>query len=331
MNTLEQRLADAIAARAALFDDRYEAAFRLFNGFVEGERSLVVDLYGRTVLIHNYAKPPESGADAVAVAQRLLLARFEWIAAVVVKERFGDSAEKRNGMLTYGTKPTHWIRENGVRYAIDLTMNRDAGFYLDTRTLRTWLQREATGLDVLNTFAYTGSLGVAAVAGRANRVLQTDLNKRFLNVAKTSHTLNGFPIDRKLFRPADFWSYVNQLKRAEERFDIALIDPPFFSETADGKVDLAQNTTRLVNKVRPIVRSGGRIVLVNNALFVSGGELIAALEPLTDGGWVAIEERIDISADFTGYPTTRVTPYITNPAPFNHTTKIVVLRINHRP
>ena len=76
----------------------------------------------------------------------------------------------------------------------------------------------------------------------------------------------------------------------------------FSPDTNNGRVDLAQNTISLINKVRPLVHNNGRIVFINNALFLSGVELTETLQTLCEGGWVAIEERVPISADFTGYP-----------------------------
>ena len=48
-------LAKAVEARITLLNARHEAAFRLFNGFSEGEPNLVVDLYASTLVIYNYA------------------------------------------------------------------------------------------------------------------------------------------------------------------------------------------------------------------------------------------------------------------------------------
>ena len=56
------------------------------------------------------------------------------------------------------------IKEHGVWYAINLTINRDTSLYLDTRNLRKWLIENLKDKSVLNTFAYTGSFGVAALA-----------------------------------------------------------------------------------------------------------------------------------------------------------------------
>ena len=58
---LQGLLAGALKARTELFDERHEAAFRLFNGFYEGCPDLVLDVYARTLVIHNYADPPENG------------------------------------------------------------------------------------------------------------------------------------------------------------------------------------------------------------------------------------------------------------------------------
>jgi 23S rRNA (cytosine1962-C5)-methyltransferase len=320
----------AIAARESLFDMRHETAFRLFNGFTEGCPNLVVDLYGATVILHNYAYPCEEGFTIVQAAQEFLQTRFPWVRAIILKTRNAASTQEKQGVLVYGTSIERRVREHGVWYAIDLNLNRDASLYLDTRNLRLWALQHLHGKTVLNTFAYTGSLGVAAQAAGAARVLQVDLNRRFLNVAKTSYTLNGFPIHKQDFQVGDFFPHMNRLKRAGERFDCVFIDPPFFATTAKGVVDLAHNQTKLINKVRPLIQNGGYLVAINNALFVSGRAYIEMLENLCTDGYLKIEELIAVPDDFTGYPQTRVTPFITDPAPFNHSTKIVVLKVRRK-
>ncbi|MCA9916830.1 MAG: class I SAM-dependent methyltransferase [Anaerolineales bacterium] len=322
-------LTQAIEARLPLLDERQETAVRLFNGFLEGCPQLVVEIFGETAVLYNHANPPAELNDLLTAVQPLLLEKFPWLQAILLKTRHGSDEEKR-GVLLWGSTPTTKIREHGVRYALDLTMNQDASFYLDTRNVRRWALDNLAGKAVLNTFAYTGSLGVAAMAAGASRVVQTDLNKRFLNVAKTSYTLNGLPIDKKLFQAGDFWRQMSQFKRAGEQFDCVFLDPPFFSQTAAGTVDLNAGMGRLVNKIRPLVKHNGRIIAINNALFVSGADYLAELEALCADGYVEIEQFIPVPEDCTGYPHTQITPPITDPAPFNHSTKIAVLKIHHK-
>jgi 23S rRNA (cytosine1962-C5)-methyltransferase len=331
--SISSLLEKAIASRAILFDPRHESAFRLFNGFTEGEPNLVIDLYAKTAIIHNYADPPDQGQSLVSGALDFLQSHSltrEWLRAVVLKVRNGKTQQEKRGQLLLGEAPDRKIREHGISYSIDLTMNRDASFYFDTRDLRKWLKEHMQGKTILNAFAYTGSLGVAALAGGARRVLQHDLNRQFLNVAKASYTLNGFPIYKEDFVTADFFLLIANLKRKGELFDCVLIDPPFFSTTSKGKVDQENDSARLINKVRPLIKDGGMLVAVNNALYVSGQDYLQTLESLCSDGYLRILELIPVPEDCTGYPETRVGHSITDPTPFNHSTKIAILSVRRR-
>jgi 23S rRNA (cytosine1962-C5)-methyltransferase len=320
----------AIAARSALFEEQQIGAFRLLNGFYEGIPSLVVDLYGKTLVLYNYADDPAGNQDELKSAQRFLHARLSWVEALILKTRRGATPQEKRGIVLYGKRVDDRVCEHGVWYALDLLMNQDASIYLDTRNLRKWAIEKLRGKTVLNTFAYTGSLGVAALAGGAARVVHLDRNRKFLNVAKTSYTLNGFPIRKQDFRIGDFFPLVSRLKRAGERFDCVLLDPPFFSVTKHGTVDQAKHSVRLINKVRPLIEDGGCLVAINNALFLSGKDYMQMLESLCADGYLHIEALIPVPEDFTGYAHTRVENPPVDPAPFNHSTKIAVLRVRRK-
>ena len=320
----------AVAAREALLDAGHKSAMRLFNGFLEGCPELVIDLYARTLVLNNYAESPEEGLPMVQAALAILHARLPWLQAGIVKARNSPAADDRNGRLLFGERPDPKVQENGVWYALDLCIHQDASLYLDTRALRLWAKDHLRGKTVLNTFAYTGSLGVAALAGGAARVIQMDLNRQFLNLAKTSYTMNGFPIHKGDFLVGDFWNLVSRLRRAGERFDCVFIDPPFFSTTRQGTLDLNTDSTRLINKVRPLINDGGWLVSVNNALYVSGKEYLQTLEGLCADGYLKIAELIPVPEDFTGFPETRLGQAVTDPSPFNHSTKIVVLEVKRK-
>ncbi len=319
----------ALAARTPPPDEW--AALRLFNGFYEGCPELVIDRYAHTLLIYNYADPPDSARALVEAAQNWLLPRAPWARAVIVKERLSPDPALRNGTLTWGASPDRKIRENGVWYALDFFLNQDASFYLDTRELRTWLKDNSSGKSVLNAFAYTGSLGIAALAGGAQRVVQLDLNRKFLNLAKDSCTLNGLPIQRPDYLSGDFYPLTSRLRRENRLFDVIILDPPFFSATSAGRVDQAAESARLINKVRPLIADGGCLIAVNNALFLSGATYLASLQTLCADGYMQIEGFVDVPPDCTGFPGTRQTPPPTDPAPFNHPTKIAILRIHRKP
>jgi len=318
----------AIASRAHLIDSRHESAFRLFNGFYEGDPDLALDVYGRTLLIHNYANDPAQNGSMIREVADYLQSALVWLRAGIIKTRNGKTQVEKQRQLLFGEKPDTKIKEHGVGYAVNLTMNRDASFYLDTANLRKWLIENMQGKSVLNTFAYTGSLGVAAMAGGASRVAQTDRNRQFLNLAKDSHSLNSFPIHKQDFIAQDFFPAVARFKATKQFFDCVIIDPPFFSTTSKGKVDLEHENTRLINKVRPLINDGGTLIAINNALYVRGKEYMQSLEEICRDGYLKIRELISVPEYFIGYEP--VGKPITDPAPFNHSTKIAILDVRRK-
>ena len=70
----------------------------------------------------------------------------------------------------------------------------------------------------------------------------------------------------------DIFSEIGWLKKGQHLFEVVILDPPFFSVTEKGKVDLVSESTRMLNKVRPLVQDSGYLIAINNALFLSGQE-----------------------------------------------------------
>ena len=318
----------AAMLRSDYVDNRHLSAFRLFNGFIEGFPELAIDIYARTLVIYNYANPPEAIGDLIPPIVNNIHALFPWIHTAVVKARFSPDLAARRGAVIFGEKCDDRLRENGIWYAIDLQMSADSSFYLDTRHAREWINQHVENMRVLNTFAYTGSLGIAAKAGEASQVIHLDKSRKSLNLAKTSYSLNGFPVNKADFVCEDFFIWTSRLRRSEHHFDMVILDPPFFSQTSAGRVDLNTQYSRLINKVRPLVTEGGYMIAINNALFVSGAAFFSQLEAICQDGFLEIEELIKAPSDFCGFPETRLGTFPTDPKPFNHPTKIAVLKVS---
>jgi 23S rRNA (cytosine1962-C5)-methyltransferase len=329
-DSLTARLEAALAARETLFESEHVSALRLFNGFYEGYPALAVDLYGRSLVLHNYSEPSQATQQLMDQAIAFYRQRLPWLTCGVLKPHNAPTPAERRGTLIFGEQPDRQVREQGVWYAIDLFLNQDASLYLDTRGLRAWAQENLSEKSVLNSFAYTGSLGVAAMAGGARRVVQLDRNRRFLSLAIASYTLNGFPIHKNELLAGDFWTLTSRLRREARLFDCVIIDPPYFSQTSKGTVNLVADSLRVINKVRPLVGQDGYLVVVNNAVFLSGADYIATLEKLGRDGYLTIVALIPVPEDFTGYAQTRHSLPPLDPAPFNHSTKIAVLSVRRK-
>lgn len=320
----------AIEARQHLIDIEHQSPLKLFNGFREGYPDLVIELYARSIVVQLSKAQNEREHHLIDSLKELLTIRFQWIQAIVVKERKSPDINKRKGSIIFGSCLDNKVKEDNVWYAVDLQMNQDTGFYIDTRNVRKWIKEKLYRKTVFNTFAYTGSLGVAAMAGKATHVIQTDRNKRFLNIARQSYALNRIPVQSTDLLAGDIFLQIGRLKRAGTLFDCVILDPPLFSTSPKGTVDISAHYLRLINKVRPLVNDGGIIIAINNGLFVRGTEFVHTLEELSSDGFLYIDEIIPVPEDCIGYANTIVLPPICDPSPFNHPTKIAVLRIKRK-
>lgn len=324
-------LGRALRARAALLDDRHEGAWRLLAGPLEGLPRFVLDVYARTLVVHDHAGEQADEPAAREIAA-IAAEHWPWLRAGVWSVHGGRDGEARGGAVLFGTPKDvdGKIREAKVRYAVSPLLRRDAGLFVDTRELRAWLKANVAGKRVLNTFAYTGSLGVAARAAPAARVVHIDRNKAHLTVAKDSYALNGFPVRRADFCVGDFFEATARLRHERALFDCVLLDPPLFATSAKGRVDAAKDFARLLDKVRPLVGDGGALVAVSNALFVPGAEHLKVLEAHCADGYAAVEALLPVPPDCTGYAETRLGAPPCDPAPFSHSTKIAVLRVRRK-
>src|SRR5690242_2382437 len=118
MTELLQLLEKAVEARKSLFDLAHQSAFRLFNGFTEGDPDLVIDVYASTLVFHNYAENVARGFSLVNEAKNFLLDQFSWLRVGIVKTRNGKTQDEKRGQLLFGEKPDRKIREHGIWYAI---------------------------------------------------------------------------------------------------------------------------------------------------------------------------------------------------------------------
>jgi 23S rRNA (cytosine1962-C5)-methyltransferase len=330
MNSEISLIKNAIQARIRNGTPASHSALRLFNGFLEGFPDLQIDLFADTILMMNHAKDPSNLKVLLPQLQATLIETFPEIHCIVLKERYALQMDNRNGRILLGSNPADWIQENNVKYYLDLTLNQDSSFYLDTRNLRIWLSSHAKGWEVLNTFAYTGSLGIACLAGGASLVIQTDRTRRFLELAEKSLELNNLPPKNHKIQPGDFFSIASRYRQKKGTFECVIVDPPFFSTSTKGTVDLRTQYQRILNKVRPLICDNGCLIAINNSLYQSGKDYLKMLEEIGSEGFVKLEEIIPVPEEVTGYPDTIKNFSPADPAPFNHSTKIAILKIRRK-
>lgn len=225
---------------------------RVFHGPGEGTGAwsrIAVDRYGEHFWVTEWESEGESAAKqhARAIAD-FYLAQGARSVCLLERPLRGLPAQLK---CLGGTPPDGpWVvSEKGRRYEIRFGGNQ-TGLFLDHAPLRDWLQANTRGMRVLNTFSYTGSLSVAAGLGGASRVTTQDLAKPALEWARRNWELNsldggdGGPA-RGEFLVQDVFETLPRLRRAGERFDCVILDPPSFSRGKKGEFSTARDLRKL--------------------------------------------------------------------------------------
>lgn len=157
------------------------------------------------------------------------------------------------------------VKENGLKFLINLTDYLDTGLFLDHRITREMVRKESGNKRVLNLFCYTGSFSVYAAAGEAATVTSVDLSKTYLEWAKDNFSINHFKNENKFhFIHADVMQFLKMLE--PNSFDLIIIDPPTFSNSKRMKdfFEVQKDHVEIINDALNALSSNGIIYFSTN-------------------------------------------------------------------
>ena len=231
---LRQRLLDAVRLRKQVIDT---SACRLIFGEADFLPGLTVDKFGDVLVLESLALGMDRMKETVL---RLLLEVLSGEGLPIrgvyersdAKERLKEGMERQKGFLSAPFDTKVEIRENGVRYLVDVAEGQKTGFFLDQKLNRRAIQRFAPGARVLDCFTHTGSFALNAGLAGAREVLGVDASALGVAQATENAALNGLSA-RVRFETADVFELLPKLEAAKERFELVILDPPAFTKSRE--------------------------------------------------------------------------------------------------
>jgi 23S rRNA (cytosine1962-C5)-methyltransferase len=261
---LDARLDAATAWRTAAGVIGPEAAYRLVHGAGDALPGIYVDRYARFGVAS--ALTAALVPLATALAHRIVARGAA--DGIVVKHRGRGAAAKGGDVVVAvaGERPPDAlvVREGPWRFEVHLTAGVNVGLFGDMRTERQRLASIAAGRRVLNLFAYTGTLSVAAATGGAAHVTSVDLSEGVLAWARDNAALNGVAPDRHRTVASDARRFVASAAATGEVFDLVLVDPPSFSTARDAGFAIDRDYGGLIAEVCGLVAPGGLLWVASN-------------------------------------------------------------------
>ena len=147
-------------------------------------------------------------------------------------ERTGT--ERHAPLAGEAAPPRLVVDEHGMRLVVELGRGVQTGLFVDQRDNRKRVRELSRGARVLNLFSYTSSFGVAAALGGAAKVVNVDVSRRALEVARENFRENGLDPAQHGFEQADALEWLSRAAQRGERFELVVLDPPSFASAAGG-------------------------------------------------------------------------------------------------
>lgn len=288
---LASLLPPALEARRALLGRDDLSAIRLFDGAGDGLPGVSIERYGpgATLNIAADAALPEAAVTDAAEAVLAAL-RPVGVAAVYVKAFARDRSRLGGRLPEEAVSPSPRagvplpdvleVREYASRFEVRLHDGLSTGLFLEHREHRRALASVPPGR-ALNLFAYTCAFSVP-LAAAGWTVTNVDVSARYLDWGKRNLALNGGDPGRVRFLRRDALTYLAQAaKRADERYDLVILDPPSFG-AADARRGIpawraGRDYPALVRAAAGVVTPGGAIFAATNTRELTAGGVLPAL------------------------------------------------------
>jgi 23S rRNA (cytosine1962-C5)-methyltransferase len=316
--TLRTSLSAAFEARSSLLERLHGEqtdAYRLYHGTTEGTPGLTIDRYNELLLVQSFHQSLDEAA--LATIKNFYLAHFPALIPVYNDRSKGHSRITNTlpeEELAAALKP-HVAHEMGVSYAIQGRHGgQDPWLFLDLRAGRRRVMAEAAGKSVLNLFAYTCGVGIAAASSRCEKRTQYRL-RRHQPVRRQGKRAPQYAAVRPRFVKSDAFAAMRQLsgigqaavvrgrrlppfpKLEPQQFDLVFLDPPRYAKSPFGVVDLVNDYAALFKPALLSTAVGGTLICCNNVAEVDREAWLDQLErsarkasrPIREMEWIQPE------------------------------------------
>lgn len=299
---LDSLIKEAVFNRISLLEKLHNEdtnSYRLFHGINDGLEGLTIDRYGESILIQTF-REPLSEYDIEKIKE--LLNREK---EILLSDNFFFTYNHRGSKkesLDFNNKESEsdsvkrTFKELGVNYVYQgKHRGQDPFLFLDMRAGRRFILDNSKDLSFLNLFSYTNASGICAMLGGAKSVLNVDFSDSSLTIGKENALLNNINSENYKTVKTDVFSALRQfsgipfkgrnskqnkdpVKFETQQFDFVFLDPPAWSKSPFGTIDLIRDYQSIFKPSLSATREGGRLIAVNNVGKVQINEWIEILK-----------------------------------------------------
>ncbi len=229
---LRKKIINSISQKLQLIDSENTNAFRIINAESDGLPGVIVDKYNDHLVCQFLSAGSEYLKKEIVkiLAEEIKPNGIYERSDVDVREK--EKLEPSKGLL-FGTEPDDLIeiKENGIKFLVDIKEGHKTGFYLDQSENRKIFSDFVKDKNVLNCFSYTGGFSVYALKAGASRVTNVETSESANDLALKNIMLNNLDVNKIEFINEDVFKVLRKFRDEGKSFDVIVLDPPKFAES----------------------------------------------------------------------------------------------------
>jgi len=286
------RLQAALQRRLEFIDRTRTNAFRWVHGEADGLPGVHLDVYDRYASVRFdgpgarafYRGLPVQvmdvgrALDLVALLERVPRGGRSGGVSTAASSAGSDAAEGAQALIGRPPAGEIDVRENGLRFGVDLVHGQKGGLFLDQRDNRQRVGAMARGRRVLNLFGYTGGFSVYAAAGGASETTTVDSAKAAIASAAENFRRNGLPSTHAEFVATDAFRFLADAAAAGRRWDLVISDPPSFAPNRRALNDALASYRRLHRLCAAVTAPDGILCAASCSSHVGAAAFLASVE-----------------------------------------------------
>lgn len=223
-NFILEKIRKAYKKREHLFNETN--CIRAFFSEGDGIPGLIIDKFDKYVSVQFRNSGVETFRQDIINSIKKVMKPKGIYERSDVENRTLEGVEQKTGIV-FGEIPERVImKDNGLKYSIDIIDGQKTGFFLDQRDSRKFIRKYLTkDTKFLDVFSSSGGFSMAALKENCKKVTAIDKEPHALELCRENYALNEFTGDFVTME-GDAFLLLKTLVGRGEKFDVVTLDPP---------------------------------------------------------------------------------------------------------
>ena len=237
----------------------YTENCRLVFGEADSLPQLIIDKFNDYFVIQTLALGIDAWKPAIIKALNTIFQPKGIYERNDVPVRELEGMAQQKGFLSNPFNTQIIIRENGLRFYVDIENGQKTGYFLDQQDNRRAIQHIVKGGEVLGAFTYTGAFEIHAAHYGAKSVLGIDISENAVLQSKKNAEMNEVQNICR-FETANAFNVLKQWANEGKQYDVVMLDPPAFTKNRE-TIQKAINGYKEINlRGMKLIRPGGFLI-----------------------------------------------------------------------